>query len=69
MIAIGGAIGTGLFLDSSLANALGITLDGDPKALVKKAAHPPGKHKASMVQDILAERPTEVDFMNGAISG
>jgi 2-dehydropantoate 2-reductase len=51
----------------AVANALGIALDGDPKALVKKAAHAPGKHKASMLQDILAKRPTEVDFMNGAI--
>ena len=51
----------------AVANALGITLDGDPKALVKKAANAPGKHKASMLQDILAKRATEVDFMNGAI--
>ncbi|HET7185761.1 MAG TPA: ketopantoate reductase family protein [Terriglobales bacterium] len=51
----------------AVAQALGIKLDGDPKALVKKAAHAPGKHKASMLQDILARRQTEVDFMNGAI--
>ena len=25
------------------------------------------KHRASMLQDVLAERQTEVDFMNGAI--
>jgi len=51
----------------AVAKALGIALDGDPKALVKKAANAPGKHKASMLQDILAKRQTEVDFMNGAI--
>ncbi len=51
----------------AVADALGITLDGDPKALVKKAANAPGKHNASMLQDILAGRPTEVDFLNGAI--
>jgi 2-dehydropantoate 2-reductase len=51
----------------AVARALGITLDGDPKALVKKAANAPGKHKASMLQDVLAKRQTEVDFMNGAI--
>lgn len=51
----------------AVANALGIKLDGDPKALVRKAANAPGKHNASMLQDILAKRPTEVDFMNGAI--
>ncbi len=27
----------------------------------------PGKHKASMLQDAIASRVTEVDFMNGAI--
>jgi 2-dehydropantoate 2-reductase len=51
----------------AVAKALGIKLDGDPKALVRKAANAPGKHKASMLQDILARRQTEVDFMNGAI--
>ena len=51
----------------AVAKALGIKLDGDPKALVRKAANAPGKHKASMLQDVLARRQTEVDFMNGAI--
>jgi len=40
----------------------------DPRALVQKGANAPGKHKASMLQDILAKRQTEVDFMNGAIA-
>jgi len=52
----------------SVAKALGIKLHGDPRALVEKGASAPGKHKASMLQDILAKRPTEVDFMNGAIA-
>ena len=51
----------------SVANALGIKLHGDPRALVQKGANAPGKHRASMLQDILAKRQTEVDFMNGAI--
>ena len=51
----------------AVARALGIELHNDPKALVLKAANAPGKHKASMLQDVLAHRPTEVDFMNGAI--
>ncbi len=51
----------------AVARALGIQLEGDPKALVKKAANAPGKHQASMLQDVLVKRPTEVDFMNGAI--
>jgi len=46
---------------------LGIALHGDPRALVEKGASAPGKHNASMLQDILAKRQTEVDFMSGAI--
>ena len=51
----------------AVAKALRIELHNDPKQMVMKAANAPGKHKASMLQDILARRQTEVDFMNGAI--
>jgi 2-dehydropantoate 2-reductase len=51
----------------AVAKALGIEVHGDPRELVKKGADAPGKHKASMLQDVLAKRQTEVDFMNGAI--
>jgi 2-dehydropantoate 2-reductase len=50
-----------------VAKTLGIELHGDPRALVQKGANAPGKHRASMLQDVLAKRQTEVDFMNGAI--
>lgn len=50
-----------------VANAMRITLHGDARALVQKGANAPGKHRASMLQDVLAKRETEVDFMNGAI--
>ena len=52
----------------AVAAKLGIQLHGDPRELVKKGANAPGKHRASMLQDVLAKRPTEVDFMNGAIA-
>jgi len=52
----------------AVAKALGIELHGDPRALVQKGASAPGKHRASMLQDVLAKRQTEVDFMNGAIA-
>jgi 2-dehydropantoate 2-reductase len=52
----------------AVAKALGIELHGDARALVQKGANAAGKHKASMLQDILAKRQTEVDFMNGAIT-
>src|SRR5579862_427829 len=51
----------------AVARKLGIELHGDPRALVQKGANAPGKHRASMFQDVLAKRQTEVDFMNGAI--
>lgn len=51
----------------AVASALGILLHGDARQLVQKGANAPGKHRASMLQDVLAKRQTEVDFMNGAI--
>ncbi len=52
----------------AVAAKLGIKLHGDPRQLVEKGANAPGKHRASMLQDVLAKRRTEVDFMNGAIA-
>jgi len=51
----------------AVAQKIGIQLHGNPRDLVKKGANAPGKHRASMLQDIVAKRPSEVDFMNGAI--
>jgi 2-dehydropantoate 2-reductase len=51
----------------AVAKKLGIELHGDARELVQKGANAPGKHRASMLQDVLAKRQTEVDFMNGAI--
>ena len=51
----------------TVARAMSIELHGDPRHMVQKGANTPGKHRASMLQDVLAKRPTEVDFMNGAI--
>lgn len=51
----------------AVAKKSGIELHGDPRQLVQKGANAPGKHRASMLQDVMAKRQTEVDFMNGAI--
>jgi 2-dehydropantoate 2-reductase len=51
----------------AVAKKMGIELHGDPRQLVQKGANAPGKHRASMLQDVVAKRPTEVGFMNGAI--
>ncbi|MFQ5776415.1 MAG: ketopantoate reductase family protein [Terriglobia bacterium] len=51
----------------AVVQALGIELHGDPKKMIRDGAEAPGKHKASMLQDVEAGRPTEIDFMCGAI--
>jgi 2-dehydropantoate 2-reductase len=51
----------------AVARALGIELHHDPKDAVRAGAQAPGKHQTSMMQDVLAGRATEIDFMNGAI--
>jgi 2-dehydropantoate 2-reductase len=50
-----------------VAGALGIELDHDPEDMVDHAARVAHDHKASMTQDVLAHRQTEIDFLNGAI--
>jgi 2-dehydropantoate 2-reductase len=52
----------------AVARALGIVLSADPRELVVEGARAPTKRNASMLVDVLAERPTEVDFINGAIA-
>jgi 2-dehydropantoate 2-reductase len=52
----------------AVATALGITLYGDVRKMVAEGAKTPHKRNASMLQDVLAGRPTEVDFINGAIA-
>jgi 2-dehydropantoate 2-reductase len=52
----------------AVAAALGVELDSDPDELVDHATRVAHDHKASMLQDVEARRPTEVDFLNGGIS-
>jgi 2-dehydropantoate 2-reductase len=51
----------------AVADALGITLDSDPIALIDHAAEVAHDHRASMLQDALAHRRTEIDALNGGI--
>lgn len=52
----------------AVAQSMGITLDSDPDQLVDHAAEVAYEHRASMLQDVLALRATEIDAMNGGIA-
>jgi 2-dehydropantoate 2-reductase len=53
----------------AVAAAQQIELDADPEALIDHAARRDVAydHKASMLQDVEARRPTEIDHLNGGI--
>jgi 2-dehydropantoate 2-reductase len=51
-----------------VADALGITLDSDPEALIDHSAQVAFEHRASMLQDAQAHRRTEVDALSGGIA-
>jgi len=52
----------------AVAKAFGITLHRDPRQMIAEGASAPEKRNVSMLLDVLARRPTEIDFLNGAIA-
>jgi 2-dehydropantoate 2-reductase len=59
-----------VLIDEALAvcSAAGIVLTRDPAETVEEAIREAYGHKPSMLQDVLARRPTEVDVLNGGIA-
>jgi 2-dehydropantoate 2-reductase len=51
----------------TVADALGITLEDDPDELVDTLGRANYDHKPSMLQDVLAQRPTEIGSLNGGL--
>ena len=51
----------------AVADALEITLDSDPDQLIDHAAKVAYDHRASMLQDVIARRPTEIEALNGGV--
>ena len=52
----------------AVAAALGITLDSDPDALIDFGREKAYQHPPSMLTDVLNERDTEIDALNGGIA-
>lgn len=50
-----------------VSNALGVTLDSGPVELSEKASKSSSSHIPSMLADVLSEKRTEIDALNGRI--
>jgi len=52
----------------AVAQAAGLTLSGDPAARLRQVCADTAANRSSMLQDILAGRPTEIEAMNAQVS-
>ena len=52
----------------AVAKAYGVVLEKDPEEMIDYGREVAYKHKPSMLQDIEAQRATEIDFLNGGIA-
>ena len=59
-----GVVGEVLREGRAVADACGITLEDDPEELVDTLGRANYDHKPSMLQDVLARRPTEIGTLN-----
>ena len=52
----------------AVARAAGLTLSGDPAARLRQVCTATAANRSSMLQDILAGRPTEIEAMNAQVA-
>jgi 2-dehydropantoate 2-reductase len=52
---------------AEVARRKGITFDEDPVAFTREVARKTGANRSSMLQDVVRQRPTEIECLNGAI--
>jgi 2-dehydropantoate 2-reductase len=52
----------------AVAQAMGLALSGDPASRLRQVCTATAANHSSMLQDILAGRPTEIDALNGQVA-
>ena len=52
----------------AVARAAGLTLSGDPAARLRQVCADTAANRSSMLQDILAGRPTEIEALNAQVA-
>ncbi len=51
----------------AVARAAGVAVAGDPEALVRRVCTATAANRSSMLQDVLAGRPTEIEALNAQV--
>jgi 2-dehydropantoate 2-reductase len=53
---------------AEVARRKGITVPGDPVEFTREVARATGANRSSMLEDVVRQRPTEIEFINGAVA-